>query len=242
MLAVKIHQRRGPFTLNTGDSPLRFSPGEKVALLGENGSGKTTFLNYCTGIYPGGEIEYGPEEIWGLPRGNPPGAYLPQFASCALPFSVYEVVLFGRYRGIKQRRYREEDHRATQSRLQDFDLLDLQDRPITELSGGEKRRVMVARVVNQEARVLFFDEPLSSLDLRYGIMILERITQLEGLVFMALHDINLANHYCERFLCFKEGRLLYDLRQEEITPAILSEVYQTPIEGREGRFFTCLSP
>ena len=111
----------------------------------------------------------------------------------------------------------------------------LQERPITEVSGGECQRVVIARALAQDPQILLLDEATSSLDVRKKLEIFEILkflNETRGLtVLCAMHDLNLAALYCRRLMFIKDGRIVVDGPTDQVfTPAILAEVYETPME------------
>jgi iron complex transport system ATP-binding protein len=111
----------------------------------------------------------------------------------------------------------------------------LKERTITEISGGECQRVVIARALAQEPEILLLDEATASLDVRKKLEIFEIIKYLNetrGLtVLCAMHDLNLAALYCRRLMFVKEGQILVDGSTEQVfTPETLAQVYDTPME------------
>ncbi|MBI4795243.1 MAG: ABC transporter ATP-binding protein [Deltaproteobacteria bacterium] len=111
----------------------------------------------------------------------------------------------------------------------------LQERPVTEVSGGERQRVVIARALAQDPRILLLDEATSSLDVRKKLEIFEILkflSETQNLtVLCAMHDLNLAALYCRRLMFIKDGGIVQDGHTEEVfTPAILGQVYETPME------------
>ncbi len=213
--------------------------GEFVGLLGPNGSGKTTLIHALAGMLPPqqGEILLTGEPLATLAsrRRARIVAVVPQSTEVRFPFTCLEIVLMGRY-----------PHRRRQFSLTEADLAKalwamgetatghLADRPITEVSGGERQRVVVARALAQEPALLLLDEATSSLDVRKKVEIFELLKRLnsQGLtIICALHDLNLAALYCRRLLFLKGGRLAVDGPTEAVfTAAILEKIYDTPME------------
>jgi iron complex transport system ATP-binding protein len=215
-------------------------PGEFVGLLGPNGSGKSTLVNTLAGLLPprGGRLLMGgrPLESLSSRRRAQLRAVVLQSSEVRFPFTCLEIVLMGRY-----------PHRKRLESLADDDLLralksmrrtttdHLQQRLITEVSGGERQRVMVARALAQDPRLLLLDEATSCLDVRKKLEIFELLNllnQTQGLtVLCAMHDLNLAALYCGRLMFLKDGAILRDGPTEEVfTPAVLAQVFDTPME------------
>lgn len=215
-------------------------PGEFVGLLGPNGCGKSTLLKALSGLLPPRRgrllMEGHPLEGLSSQRLALMRAVVPQSSEVRFPFTCLEVVLMGRY-----------PHRKRLESLTDHDLLralesmrrtatgHLQQRLITEVSGGERQQVVIARTLAQDTRLLLLDEATSSLDVCKKLQIFEllkHLNQTQGLtVLCAMHDLNLAALYCERLLFLKDGGILRDGPTEEVfTPSVLTQVYETPME------------
>ena len=161
---------------------------------------------------------------------------VPQSTEVRFPFACLEIVLMGRY-----------PHRQRLGSLTDEDLLwalrsmrrttteHLQKRPITEVSGGECQRVVIARALAQDPQILLLDEATSSLDVRKKLEIFEILkflNETRGLtVLCAMHDLNLAALYCRRLMFLKDGGIVRDgLTAAVFTPEVLAQVYETPME------------
>jgi iron complex transport system ATP-binding protein len=206
---------------------LLVAPGEHVALIGPNGSGKTTLLRALAGIV---------RPQWGSVR--PAGAlardeaarriaYLPQEEHWEFPFPVEEVVACGRYAHAPGL-FREsvEDFAAVDTALAAVGVAALRRRPITELSGGERRRAMLARALAQRAPALLLDEPTTALDLEHRHAVLEALRELRGSVVLATHDLDAAAASCGRIVVLARGRVVADGPPASIlTEALLREVF-----------------
>ncbi|MHC4225299.1 MAG: ABC transporter ATP-binding protein [Planctomycetota bacterium] len=185
--------------------------GQRAALVGPNGSGKTTLLRVLAGILRADEGAV-------VPAGSLPRreialqiAYLPQEEHWEFPFSVEEVVRCGRYARMSTL-YREtgEDREAVERGLNAVGLAELRARPITELSGGERRRAVLARVLAQEAAALLLDEPTTALDLEHRHAVLRAVASNPGTVLFATHDLDAAAAYAERVVILDKGRVVAD--------------------------------
>lgn len=223
--------QRGEFCLLL--EQLKIAPGEKVAIMGENGSGKSTLLQLLTGLLDpqNGKINYEDRPLGDIPFSERAHLFslLPQFSNISFPFSVYDVVLFGRFPHSTGRDYSEEDHRLTEEKLGWLDLGDLRTRTFGQLSGGEKRRVMLARVLNQQAPIIYLDEPNASLDIRHTLDIFGLLAKRDETVIAPVHDVNLACRFFDRFLFLKRGTLLADVKRDEITSELLAETYDVQV-------------
>ncbi|MDB1125141.1 ABC transporter ATP-binding protein [Vibrio algarum] len=222
---------RGEFSLTIPS--LTIGDGEKVALMGENGCGKSTLINLLAGLIEPNKasVHYQNEPLESIPHYKRARLFsvLPQFSDISFPFTVFEVALLGRFVHMTGSEYQQEDKDKTMHLLDLLDISKYKDRSYAELSGGEKRRVMIARVLNQEAPIVFLDEPNSSLDVRHTLEIFSHLQQLSQTVVTSVHDVNLAARYFDRFLFFKNGELIFDVLRNEVTTQLLSEVYDVSV-------------
>lgn len=197
-----------------------YSSGEFTAILGANGAGKSTLLRCFAGLLKpstgsiliDGEspISLGP---LALARKR---AYLPQEHELGFPFSVLDVVMLGRspHFGLATPA---EDEKTVSAALQTCDLADIRYQPYTTLSGGEKQRTHIARVLAQlwpghasGGKILMLDEPTTSLDIRHQHMLLKYLRTLADMgtcIVTILHDINLAAQYCNRVQLMSMGQI-----------------------------------
>lgn len=221
---IKVHPlefMRGGFTLSAHELNVR--RGEKIALIGENGSGKSTLLHLMCGIIEGADVEYGGKNINQMKHRQRAGlvAFMPQMPSLVFPFSVFETVRLGAYAAGNMK----DADRLTDETIRETGITHLRDRPFSQLSGGEKRRVMIARTLNQATPAVFLDEPVSMLDVRHSLEILELLCGSEKTVIASMHEVNLAVKYFDRVWMLKEGRLIYDVPSHEATAPMMSEVF-----------------
>ncbi len=230
--------RRSNFTLRV-DS-LQVSAGEKVAVMGENGCGKSTLLQLLCGLLvpDHGTVSYGGNDLTtiAMPQRAKLFALLPQLSEVIFPFSVYEVVLFGRFPHCSGNNFTAADEEQSKLLLERLDLLDLQQRPFNQLSGGEQRRVMLARVLNQQAQIIYLDEPNASLDIRHTLDIFSLLTGRNETLIAPVHDINLAYRFFDRFLFLKQGQLLADVGRADVTPELLAETYDVQVTAGTAAF------
>jgi iron complex transport system ATP-binding protein len=209
--------RRGTFTLDIPEFAIR--NGDKIALLGENGCGKSTLLSIFAGILQAdsGEISYNGGRWDKLnPRQRAKHmAYLPQTTELLFNLTVGELIELAI----------DEKTKPDKLVLEAMEMNSYIDRIYHSLSGGEQRRAMLARVLSQQKAFTLLDEPTAALDLRHSAQCMRYISAQNMVVMAAIHDINLALRYFNRFLLMKEGQILYDTRKDELTTAMLSEVY-----------------
>jgi iron complex transport system ATP-binding protein len=225
---------------------LSVAPGELVAVLGPNGSGKSTLLAALAGevTLTEGHVRLLDEDIarTSLPLRSRRRAVLPQRVDVALPFSVEAVVAMGRapWRGSTTAA---DDRGLVEEVLRATDLVDLRDRRVTDLSGGEMARVAFARVLAQGCDVLLLDEPTAALDVRHQERLM-RLLVCEAdrgrAVVVAVHDLDLAASVARRLVLMSDGRVVADgAPQAVLDYTLLSEVFGLPIEviedGRGGR-------
>jgi len=166
-------------------------------------------------------------------------AFVPQSEPTVFEFSVKEIVLMGRHphlHGLSGER--KDDFEAAARAMAAMDILELADRPVTSLSGGEHRRVLIARALAQQAPCLLLDEPTAHLDITHQVEILalaRRMADNEGTaVLAALHDLNLAADYCDRLILIAGGRVIAQGSPEEVlTTELLERAYGSPLEVRQ---------
>jgi iron complex transport system ATP-binding protein len=207
--------------------------GSIVSLVGPNGSGKTTLLRCLVGFlnYQEGAILIDGQEIrsneWrNLVRRI---GYVPQIEGNGFPSTVFDMVLLGRRQHINWRPS-ERDLDAAAETLVLLNLKDLALRDMSELSGGEKQKVLMARALAKEPELLIMDEPTSSLDLKHQLEALNTVACLaeeQGItVIMAMHDLNLAALYSDRLIMLQRGRIRGDAPPKEIlTTQNISSLY-----------------
>ncbi|MEU5425506.1 heme ABC transporter ATP-binding protein [Streptomyces olivoreticuli] len=216
---------------------LAVAGGEVLALVGPNGAGKSTLLAALAHDLP---AESG--EVW--IDGRPAGAWtpadlalrravLPQSAELSFPFPARDVVRMGRapWAGSDAE---DEDDEAVRSAMAATEVTRFADRPFAALSGGERARVSLARVLAQRAPLLLLDEPTAALDLRHQELVLrvcrERAAAGDAVV-VVLHDLGLAGAYADRVAVLHRGRIAAEGPPSEVFDAeLLSHVYMQPVE------------
>ena len=213
---------------------LQFSNNCKVAILGENGSGKTTFFNLVTGLLKPqkGLIAYNKKSINDIKTDKRAKifAYLPQFFNLIFNFTVFEIVHFGRFPFYNKALANNYNKEKTNEILELLNLKNMKFKRWSELSGGEKQRVAIAKTLNQETPILYLDEPFSMLDVKHQLDCLKIIQSLNKLVILSTHNINLIKNHVDRFVFFKNGTILADLNVNELNEEVLNRTYEVPVK------------
>jgi iron complex transport system ATP-binding protein len=217
-----------------GDVSFAVGAGELVALCGPNGAGKSTLLRLLLGLHTpsAGRVTLAGDPLAALSRRQIArrAALLPQDAPADVPLSVREAVSLGRLPHLgRLQPETEADVEAVARALDATDTTALADRPITELSGGERHRVHLARALAQEAPLLLLDEPIAGLDIAHQLAAMDLLrasTDAGRAVVVALHDLALAARRCDRILLLAGGGLRADARPADVlTRETLADVF-----------------
>ncbi len=210
---------------------LAAASGEFVGLIGPNGSGKSTLLRTIYRVLQphAGRICFDEADVWQTPAAAVArrAAVVTQEHPGAFELSVLDVVMMGRtpHKGPFERDT-QADAALAQEALGRVGMQSCAVRRFHTLSGGEKQRVLVARALTQQPRLLVLDEPTNHLDIRFQIAILELVRGLNITAVAALHDLNLAARYCDRLYMLHGGRVVASGAPAAVlTPALIAEVY-----------------
>ncbi len=213
--------------------------GEFLALLGPNGSGKSTLIKLLakTLLPSGGAIYLGGDDLKKLNSTfiARQMAVVPQETPVSFSFTAREVVMMGRSPHLKRFQLEgKRDFEIVREAMLITKTWDLQDRLVSDLSGGEKQRVIIARALAQEPKILMLDEPTSHLDISFQVELLEMLSVLnkeKGVtVIVVLHDLNLAAQYCQKALLLNRGKIFTTGTPEQvITAKNIREVYDTEV-------------
>ncbi|MFQ6849547.1 heme ABC transporter ATP-binding protein [Streptomyces sp. 35M1] len=231
-LSVRLGQRQ---VLDSVD--LTAHAGEVVALVGPNGAGKSTLLAaLAADLAPAsGEVRIDgrPSAAWSAPELALRRSVLPQAAVLSFPFPVEDVVRMGRAPWAGTEREGEDDA-AVAAAMAATEVTRFAARPFSALSGGEKARVALARVLAQRAPLMLLDEPTAALDLRHQELVLricrERAAAGDAVV-VVLHDLGLAAAYADRVAVLHDGRITELGPPEAVfSGELLGEVYRQPVE------------
>jgi iron complex transport system ATP-binding protein len=206
------------------DVSITVGTGEVVGLIGPNGAGKTTLLRAAQGLVP----FKGTSSLAALgPKARARhAAFLPQEREIAWPVEVARLVLLGR---LPHGEGGPEDILARDAAITALGLEALRHRAATELSGGEKARVLLARVVAQSTPLVLADEPCASLDPAHQIAVMRVFAQMANTghgVLATLHDLSLAARHCTRLILMNDGRVAAEGEPRNVlTEARLAQVF-----------------
>lgn len=228
------------------DVSLEVKKGEFMSILGPNGSGKSTLLKTLSHIYipVSGEIVLmgKPLDTYKRKEIAQRIAMVPQDTSLDFEFTVEEVVLMGRHPFLG--RFGKEDvldMDLAYEAMERTNTLHIKDSLITEISGGERQRVFIAKALAQNTSIMLLDEPTSHLDINHQIEILELLKRLnsekELAIVLVIHDINLAARYSDRILLMKNGEIVDQGSPETvITPESIENTYGMKVVVETNRY------
>jgi ABC-type cobalamin/Fe3+-siderophores transport system ATPase subunit len=233
-LSVSYGKRRVLYNVS-----LDVREGEVLALIGPNGAGKSTLVRAVSGVIPvqSGRVGVNGDDLLSLPAMKRARhlAVVPQAVSMPPAFTVWETILLGRtpylnFLGQVSAR----DEEIARAALQKVDALDLSERRVGELSGGEQQRVLLARALAQSTPILLLDEPTVHLDLQHQISLMEIVRSLAHkdnlAVLIALHDLNLAARFADRVGLLQAGEVkAVGTARQVLTPEIISTAYHLPV-------------
>jgi len=217
------------------DVSLALSSGHLVALVGPNGAGKTTLLRALAGLVPAdGSVHVGDDALSSLPlRARARRfAYLPQGHLVHWPLPARDIVALGRYPhgATDPARLTQKDAEAVLRAMQAADVVEFGGRRVTELSGGERSRVALARVFAVEAPVILADEPTSSLDPRHQLDVMKTLRAAADkgtLVIVVTHDLGLAARFADVVLVLSDGRLVSQgAATEALSEQVMADVFR----------------
>lgn len=240
------------------DASFRIQGGTICALVGVNGSGKSTLFKALMGFVT---PSHGQVTINGAPVGAAQKqswvAYVPQSEEVdwTFPVSVHDVVMMGRYGYMNFLRVpKATDRAAVEESLRRVGMWDFRDRQIGELSGGQKKRVFVARALAQRGRVILLDEPFTGVDVKTeeAIITLLRELRTEGrLILVSTHNLGSVPEFCDQVVLINRTVLAYGPTAEVFTPDNLAKAFggalrhfdlaQSTVNDHDGRQITVLT-
>ncbi|MBR4226678.1 MAG: ABC transporter ATP-binding protein [Candidatus Methanomethylophilaceae archaeon] len=228
-----------------------FDKGEIVSIIGPNGVGKSTFLHCLNRLLTPSEgkvlVDGRSVEDYSLKDLAKEMGYVPYSPASNFPLSVIDMVIMGRhpYSRIGSSK---DDLKAVHAVLERLDIDDLAFRPFTELSAGQRQKVMIARGLVQEPEVLLLDEPTANLDIKHQMEVASLLKELSksiGLsVIMVSHELNIAAKYSDRMVLLHQGRIFKaGSPWEVITSENIREVYSVDAEviDHSGRPYVLLN-
>ncbi len=237
---------------------LRIAKDDFAVILGPNGAGKSTLLHALIGFLPVRKgsilIKGKPLPQWHKKELAQVIALIPQETALPFDYTVEEMVLMGRYPWLQMlQKYSGADVRIAHECMERLDLADLAGRFYSQLSGGEKQRVLLARALAQQTEAILLDESFSQLDINHQVelmKLLSGINRAGKCILLVSHNINLAANAASRLIFLKDGRLLASGSPEEtLTRTGLKQLFEidltlqtNPLSGRPNLVFPGLGP
>jgi iron complex transport system ATP-binding protein len=208
-----------------------------TAIVGPNGAGKSTLLGVMSGALEphSGSVSLDGRELRNVPLRERARtlAVVAQETHIPFPFTALEIVLMGRSPHLPRFGFESQhDIETAHAAMDATDCRDLADRPIGELSGGERRRVIIARALAQEASALLLDEPMNFLDVRHSTdlaVLLRKLAHTRGLAVCAImHDLNIAAAVADMVVVLKDGSIMAEGQPSDImTTDVLGRAFDT---------------
>jgi cobalamin transport system ATP-binding protein len=215
-------------------------PGQILGVIGPNGAGKSTLVRAASGVIPvqGGRVLVNGEDLSqksAMQRARLLSV-VPQARQLPGTFTVYQTVLLGRTPYLSWLgQPGAQDYQHVRQALEQTQTLELAERRVDELSGGEQQRILLARALAQATPVLLLDEPTTHLDLQHQTSLLNLIKELtirQNLaVLMVLHDLNLAAMFADRLALLVQGRLsATGAPADVLSSELLADAYHVPVQ------------
>lgn len=225
------------------DISFNVNKGDFLGIIGPNGSGKTTLLRLLSRILSPhqGIVEFEGRNILSikLKEFTQKVAFVAQDTTVNFPFTVWEIALLGRIPHLKRLQFEsKKDYQVVEQSLSMTDTLQIKQKGITEISSGERQRVIIAKALAQEPILLFLDEPTSHLDIGHQIQVLDLLGKLNRdkkvTIVVILHDLNLAAEYCNRIILLDQGRIFSQGKPKDVlTYQNIEAVYKTIVVVEE---------
>jgi iron complex transport system ATP-binding protein len=233
------------------DISLSFEAGELVGIVGPNSAGKTTLLKAILGLVP---LTRGNILLQGKPLASCNRvelaqrlAYIPQLREVHWPLSVRDVIALGRLPYHSDwSKLSSADKEIIQRYIELCELGSLLDRKITELSGGEMTRALLARALAVESDILLADEPINHLDPYYQLLFMQtfrQLTQQGKLVVLVIHDLTLAARFCDTVYLLNQGKVFAQGKPDEVlSNANIKQVYSVELYSEQQSSGTLVVP
>jgi len=214
---------------------LRISTGQIVGLVGPNGSGKSTLLRTVYRLLKpkSGYVRLGGDDVWKLSARESAlrSGVVVQETPSEFQFTVREVVQMGRIPHKSVLSFDDtHDSELVSESLRRVEMAGFEERLFSTLSGGEKQRVLIARVLAQQPQLLILDEPTNHLDIHHQLEILELVRSLGITTLITLHDLNLASMYCHYLYIMQGGQLVAEGSPETtLSRALIQQVFRVDV-------------
>lgn len=202
-----------------------------IGLIGPNGSGKSTLLKAVYGVINPtfGDVFICDKDIKSYNKKSLAKTLgvVSQFNNINFDFKVIDIVLMGRapYKGLLDQDNKNDYDMALKA-LSQVGMIDFAQKSFSLLSGGEKQRVILARAITQNPKILILDEPTNHLDIKYQLEVMSIVKNLNICVLAALHDLTLASQFCDELYVLKDGVIVYKgIPNEVITEEVIKNVY-----------------
>lgn len=216
-----------------------FYKGTFYGIIGPNGCGKSTLLKNLYGYFSpsAGKVSIYDKDIsrMKVKKRAKYIAYVPQETNTGFDFTVYDVIAMGRtpYHTPFSVMSAEDNDKIIEA-MEETSTLNLKDKSINELSGGEKQRTILARAFAQDSEIILMDEPVSMLDINHQVEIMDLARSLADknnkTIICVLHDLNLAAQYAQHIFLMSDGRLIKSgMPNEVLTKEIITDVYHVPV-------------
>ena len=224
---------------------LTISSGTITAIIGPNGSGKSTLLKtLARQLKPlSGTIQLNNKNVWEMSARefSRHCSFVPQFMNTAAHLTVGELIALGRnpHQSWWSWNQSVEDRKAIQASLQKTSMETLKDRYLATLSGGEKQRALIASALAQDARFILMDEPVSSLDFKHQLSIIQLVQELKQMniaVVVVLHDLNIVDAIADSVVMIKEFEnkaneiVIHGKPEDVLTRELIKEVFEVEVE------------
>ena len=221
------------------NASLALVPRQLTAIIGPNGAGKTTLLRLLAGLWQPtkGKVKLNERELSHFRRRQLAQylTFVPQNTAANFAFTVKEVVMMGRHAHLRRLQSQTDyDHNCVEQAMLKVDIAYLAQRQITELSGGEWQRVLIARSLATEAKVILLDEPTANLDVAHALEILnllKQLTQEYKTVALSIHDLNIASRYADQVVLVHNNQVVaFGLPDEVLTEETITNVFGVEVE------------
>ena len=215
-----------------------------TAIIGPNGCGKSTLMSFLSKTRKSFQNVFFRDQA--VENISPQNfalkiSVLPQQHKMTADFRVEDVVLMGRFPYKKQfRDYTDQDRSIAKKVMQYVGVDDMAKRKISQMSGGEIQRVLIAKALAQEPELILMDEPTNHLDVKYKIALMKTLQDYGKTVIVVLHDLSLAVQYCDNVVVMFKGKVINQGEAKEIMqPELLEKIFGVPFVKfiREGRTY-----